>query len=108
MEVLEGDDDVNVRSIDFSASVVNGFGDGCNVDQEVGPFCDAIPDLDESSVEDGNARVWREDNSEPEAETEAPVLVEDSGVTESTLPRSTAVEGAQRTRKAPERVTCRS
>ena len=43
----------------MSASVVKGFDDGFNTDQEIGPLCDAIPDLDETLVEDGNACVWK-------------------------------------------------
>ena len=78
VEALEGDYNSNFRSIDLSASVVNGFDNGHDVDQETGPFHDAILDLDESSVEDNGVHAWREDNSEPEVETEAPVSTKDT------------------------------
>ena len=68
-EASEGDDNSNVRSVDLPASVVNGFEDGHGTGKEVGPFRDAIPDLDERSIDDDGARAWREDNSEQEIET---------------------------------------
>ena len=116
-EASEGVNDSNIRRIDSSASVVNGFDDGCDTDKEIGPFYDAIPDLDERSIDDDNACVWREDDSEQEIETELPVSTEDAVSsesaavgTESALPNSIAIESIPRmcAKHLKEQLTARS
>ena len=46
MQASEGDNNSNIRSIDLSTSVVDGFDNEYDMDKEIELFCDAIPDLD--------------------------------------------------------------
>ena len=98
-QASEGDNNSNIRSIDSSASAVDGFDDEHDADKEIGPFCDAIQDLDEQSIDDDNVHVWREDDSEQEIETGLPVSTEDAISSESAavgaesaLPNSIKIE----------------
>ena len=52
MEVSNNGNNSNIRSINLSERIVNGFDEGYDTDQEIKPFYDAIPDIDECSVED--------------------------------------------------------
>ena len=57
IEVSSGDNNSNIWNIDLSACAVNGFDNGHVTDQEIGPFYDAISDLDKSLVDNDNTYV---------------------------------------------------
>ena len=54
---LEGDNNSNIKSINLSTSIVDRFDDGYDTGKKIVPFYDAIPDLDEQSINDNNACV---------------------------------------------------
>ena len=56
-QASEGNNKSNIRSTNLSTSVVDGFNNGYDTGKEIGPFCNAILDLNEQSIDDNNLHV---------------------------------------------------
>ena len=75
----ETDNESNIRSIDLSETMARRFDEGYDTDNEIGPFYQAVCDIDNNSVDDDNCYEWREggNNAEEDLPTLEPAPIDD-------------------------------